>query len=50
LIKKLDSTPFEDLLKPRDGDDPEKRPLLLWVLGDSNEHFAEHRETMEKML
>lgn len=50
LLKKLDSTPFEDLLKPRHADDPEKRPLLLWVLGDSTEHFAEHRETIEKML
>jgi len=38
------------LLKPRHADDPEKRPLLLWVLSDSTEHFAEHRETMEKML
>ena len=50
LLKKLESTPFEDLLKPRHADDPEKRPLLLWVLGDSTEHFAEHRETIEKML
>ena len=50
LIKKLESTPFEDLLKPRHADDSEKRPLLLWVLGDSTEHFAEHRETIEKML
>jgi hypothetical protein len=50
LIKKLESTPFEDLLKPRHADDPEKRPLLLWVLGDTTEHFAEHRETIEKIL
>jgi hypothetical protein len=50
LIKKLESMPFEDLLKARHADDPEKRPLLLWVLGDTTEHFAEHRETIEKML
>lgn len=50
LVKKLDSTPFEELLKPRRADDPEKRPLLLWVLGDTMEHFAEHRATIEKML
>jgi hypothetical protein len=24
--------------------------LLLWVLGDTTEHFAEHREVIEKML
>jgi len=50
LVKKLESTSFEDLLKPRHADDPEKRPLLLWVLGDTTEHFAEHRQTIEKML
>jgi len=50
LVAKLNSTPFEDLLKPRHANDPEKRPLLLWVLGDTSEHFAEHRETIEKML
>ena len=43
LVNKLESMTFEDLLKPRLADDPEKRPLLLWVLGDTTEHFAEHR-------
>jgi hypothetical protein len=50
LITKLDAMSFEDLLEPRDADDPEKRPLLLWVLGDTTEHFAEHRETIARML
>jgi hypothetical protein len=50
LVARLDSMSFEDLLKPRHANDPEKRPLLLWVLGDTTEHFAEHRETIEKML
>lgn len=50
LLAKLDATPFEELLKPRHADDPERRPLLLWVLGDTTEHFAEHREVIERML
>jgi hypothetical protein len=50
LVAKLDAMSFEDLMKPRHADDPEKRPLLMWVLGDTTEHFAEHRETIEKML
>ncbi len=50
LVAKLDSMSFEDLLAPRDPDDPQKRPLLLWVLGDTTDHFAEHRETIAKML
>lgn len=50
VIKKLDSMMFEDLLAPRHADDPEKRPLLMWVIGDTSDHFAEHRATIEKML
>ena len=50
LIEKLNATSFEDLLQPRHADDPQKRPVLLWVLGDTTHHFAEHRGTIEKML
>ena len=50
MIARLGTMPFEDLLKPRHAEDPEKRPLLMWVLGDTTEHFAEHRATIEKML
>jgi len=50
LVNKLEGMNYEDLLLPRHADDPEKRPVLLWVLGDSSEHFAEHRATIEKML
>ena len=40
LINKLQVMPFEELLKPRHADDPEKRPVLMWVLGDTTDHFA----------
>jgi hypothetical protein len=50
LVEKLNAMSFEDLFKPRHADDPEKRPVLMWVLGDTTEHFAEHRATIEKML
>ena len=50
VIAKLEATSFEDLMKPRHADDPEKRPLLLWVIGDTSGHFAEHRAVIEKML
>src|SRR6185503_417888 len=50
LINKLEAMTFEDLLVPRHAEDPEKRPVLLWVLGDTTDHFAEHRATIEKML
>ena len=50
MINKLEAMTYEDLLAPRHADDPEKRPVLMWVLGDTTEHFAEHRATIEKML
>lgn len=50
LLAKLDAMSFEDLLAPRHPNDPEKRPLLMWVLGDTTEHFEEHREVIERML
>lgn len=50
LTARLEAMPFEDLLKPRWPDDPEKRPLVNWVLGDSSEHFAEHREVIQRLL
>ena len=50
VVSRLNSTPFEDLLKPRYMDDPDKQPLLNWVLGNTTEHFAEHRENIEKVL
>lgn len=48
LITRLKATSFKDLMKPRHADDPKKRPLLLWILGDTTEHFKEHRKTIQK--
>jgi hypothetical protein len=50
LTANLESMTFEDLMKPRHADDPEKRPLVLWILGDTTDHFSEHRETIEKAI
>jgi hypothetical protein len=50
LTAKLESMSFEDFMKPRHEDDLEKRPLVLWILGDPTEHFSEPRETIEKTI
>ncbi len=47
---RLESMSYEDLMKPRRADDPEKRPILYSILGDTSEHFEEHRKTIAKML
>jgi hypothetical protein len=50
VIDKIKSTSFADLKKPRWTDDPDSPPLLWAVTANTSEHFAEHRETMEKAL
>jgi hypothetical protein len=50
LTAKLDAMSFDELMAPRRADDPEKRPLLMWVIGDTSDHFAEHRAVIERML
>jgi len=50
VVARLKATPFDELMEPRHADDPEKQPLLNWVLGNTTGHFAEHRLTIEKML
>ncbi len=46
---RLEATTFEDLMKPIFEDDPEW-PLITGVIGNTSEHFAEHRETIQKVL
>ncbi|HRQ22952.1 MAG TPA: ClbS/DfsB family four-helix bundle protein [Anaerolineales bacterium] len=50
LAAKLESTSFEMLMEQRYEDDPHKMPLLAFVLGNTTEHFQEHRETIEREL
>ncbi len=50
LTAKLRGMSFEDLMAPRHPDAPEKGPLLDWILGDTTEHFQEHRETIERSV
>ncbi len=48
IFERLNAMSFDDLMRPRDADDPQKLPILLWVLGNTTEHFLEHRETIER--
>lgn len=50
VCARLEAMSLEVLLQPRFADDPEQRPLVLWVLGNTAEHFLEHRLTLEKLL
>ena len=50
MLEKLKGMSFDELLIPRFAEDTEKRPVLMWVLGNTTEHFAEHRAIIEKVL
>ena len=50
VLALLGSMPFRELLEPRYPDDPEKTPLLDYVLANTSKHFAEHRQNIAKML
>lgn len=50
VVTRLEAMSFEDLMKPRKENNPEKAPIIEWVIGNTVDHFAEHRETIEKIL
>lgn len=50
VVNELNRTPFSRLMSPVSADDPQKRPLMLWITGNTYEHYLEHRKTIEKMI
>ena len=49
-IKTLKATDFQNLMKPFKGDNPQQQPVIEGVLGNTSEHFAEHRSIIERVL
>ncbi len=47
-VKALARLPFSRLMQPNLEDDLGHRPILVWVIGNTSEHFEEHRRNMEK--
>ena len=47
VVDTLRTTPFADLMKPLSENGPDKRLVIESVLGNTSEHFAEHRKTIE---
>jgi uncharacterized protein (TIGR03083 family) len=42
VLADLEGMTFEDLMQPHYADDPEKRPLIGWVIGNTYEHYLDH--------
>ena len=49
VLADLEPMLFADLMKPRD-DDPEARPLIVWVIGNTYDHYREHRASIERLI
>ena len=41
---------FSNLMKPLKDDNPQQRPVIEWVIGNTSEHFAEHCVIIEHVL
>ena len=50
VVETLKKMPFADLLKPLRDNDRAKRPVIASVLGNTSEHFVEHRKVIERNL
>ena len=50
VVATLEHTPFADLMKPHYPDDPKARPLIEGVIGNTYEHYQEHRGYIEALI
>jgi hypothetical protein len=49
VLGELAKMSFEQMMMPLDVDDPQKRPLIGWIIGNTYDHYREHRATIEKL-
>jgi hypothetical protein len=46
LLDMLEQMSFADLMQPN-AEDPQRRPLIIWVMGNTYEHYREHQQTIQ---
>lgn len=49
VLADLEGMSFEQLMRPHYADDPEKRPLIGWVIGNTYDHYLDHRGAIERL-
>ena len=50
VLADLESRSFNDLMKPFNDDGSDLRPVIVWVIGNTYEHYREHRLNIEKLI
>jgi hypothetical protein len=46
VLATLEQMKFADLLLPRFAEDPSRDPVIYWVIGNTCDHYQEHRRTI----
>jgi hypothetical protein len=50
MLSVLEQLSYKELMKSRDRNNPKEGPLLKWVVGNTYEHYKEHRLSIEKFI
>jgi hypothetical protein len=50
VLRELKLMPFAMMLEPAHADNPEGRPLLAWIAGNTYEHYREHRAAIMELI
>jgi carboxymethylenebutenolidase len=50
VVAELKRRPFEQLIGPRFPDDPDERPMMLWIAGNTYGHYGEHAKYIRGIL
>ena len=49
VLTTLEQMTFADLMQPY-SDDPQGRPLIIWVMGNTCEHYQKHQQTIQTSM
>ena len=50
VLATLEQVTLADLMRPRFSDDPQRRPVMDWVIGNTYEHYQEHRRVIQAIV
>jgi len=50
VLEVLEKMAFADMMVQLDPNDPERRPVMVWIVGNTYEHYQEHRQTIEALV
>ncbi len=49
IMSTLEAMPWADLTRQLYPEDPEARPVLAWVVGNTYDHYLEHLQTIQRL-